>query len=319
MYGAPPPPKEPPLRVERDQVLVDRYKIVSGAFKGAFGRVHKAEDLLIPGHFVALKFPADFRNAEHLRRFRRELETLQALRHPNVLRLVATYADHRPPFAVFEYLSGGTLWDVLQSGRLQFQALLVVLAEIAAALGTAHALDGFHRDVKPGNIMFGSDGHCVLIDWNLASVPDVTSRFSRQLGGTRGYIDPWVVNKDYDSAADIYSFGITVAEAATAKPPAVLVPELDLQLEPRDLDAPTPGQAEALVRLLKAMVGRERHLRPDAPLIEDYAAALAGGDGYPLLPGERPRRAHLRLAHASTRGHGALKKLLAVGAAVLLE
>src|SRR4051812_8265146 len=184
MFGPPPEAPPAPVRPARNQVMAGRYKIVSDAFRGAFGRVHKAEDLQIAGHFVALKFPADLRNPEHVRRFRRELETLQALRHPNVLRLVAQYPDHRPPFAVYEYLSGGTLFDVLHAGRMSFSALLVVLAEVAAALGTAHAREGFHRDVKPDNIMFGPDGRCVLIDWNLASVPDVTSRFSRSLGGT---------------------------------------------------------------------------------------------------------------------------------------
>jgi serine/threonine protein kinase len=320
MFGA--PPKPTPLaatRPIRNQVLVGRYKVISDGFRGAFGRVHKAEDLTIPGHFVALKFPIDFRNAEHLRRFRRELDTLQNLRHPNVLRLVAKYPDHRPPFAVFEYLSGGTLVDVLRAGQLSFPSLLLVLSEVAGALGAAHGRDGFHRDVKPDNIMFATDGHCVLIDWNLASVPDVTSRFSRTLGGTRGYIDPWVVNKDYDAAADIYSFGITMAEAATAKPPYELVPQLDLVLEPGDVAAPTRGQAEALVRLIKAMVDRERHLRPDAALIQEYAAALAGGGRYPLLPGEIPTRAHRRMASTSATGWSALKKLTAVGAAVLLE
>jgi len=315
-----PPPKLPPsVRPVRNQVLVDRYKVISDGCRGSFGRVHKAEDLLIPGHVVALKFPADFRNPEHIRRFRRELETLQTLRHPNVLRLVAKYPDHRPPFAVFEYLSGGTLVDVLRAGRLSFPSLLVVLGEIAGALGMAHARDGFHRDVKPDNIMFGPDGRCVLIDWNLASVPDVTSGFSRSLGGTRGYIDPWVVNKDYDAAADIYSFGITIAEAATGKSPDALVPGIDLVLEPGDVSAPTAGQAEALVRLLKAMIARERHQRPDAELIQEYAAALAGGGGYPPLPGETPARGQQRFTSSSASGASALRKLMAVGAALLLE
>src|SRR2546427_449464 len=120
----------------RNQILVDRYRLVSEPFRGAFAQVFKAADLRTEGRFVA--------------------------------------------------------------------------------------------------IMFDGQGRCVLIDWNLANLPDVASNFTRSLGGTRGYIDPWVVNKDYDAAADIYSFAITMAEAASGKPPELLVPEFELQLAAGD-------------------------------------------------------------------------------------
>jgi serine/threonine protein kinase len=308
-------------RPTRNQTLIDRYQLVSEGFRGAFARVFRAADLQTPGRFVAIKFPADLRSAEHLRRFRKELETLAALHHPNVLKVVEQYPDHKPPFAVFEYLSGGTLHDVLRSGPLAFPALVLLLGEIAGALASAHVKNGFHRDVKPHNIMFDADGRCVLIDWNLASLPAPGdgSRFTRGFGGTRGYIDPWVVNKDFDAAADIYSFAITIAEAATGKPPELLVPELDLRVEPREIAAPTPEQAAALVRLLEAMMRRERALRPDAIRIQEFSAALAGGGGYPPLAGEaEARSAPRRLSGTSALNSAAYRRLTGVGVAVLL-
>src|SRR4051812_36793417 len=84
-----PPPKPVSIRPARNQILLDRYQLMSDGVRGAFARVFRAADLQTPGRFVAIKFPADLRSAEHLRRFRKELETLAVLQHPNVLKMVA--------------------------------------------------------------------------------------------------------------------------------------------------------------------------------------------------------------------------------------
>jgi serine/threonine protein kinase len=286
--------------------------------KGGFGAVYKAIDLQVPGRFVAIKMPANPRDPEHLRRFRRELGSVSAIDHPHVLKLIEKHPEGQPPFAVFEYLSGGTLREQIKSGPLPFHAALLVLHQIAGALGAIHAKGGFHRDVKPDNIMFGGDGQCVLIDWNLANVPGATSDFTKNVAGTAGYIDPGAVNHSFDALADIYSLGMTVAEASTGASPAVLMPRDQLVLSVQ-LPAPTPAQSAAFARLLHAMTRKERELRPSATLVQEFSAVLVGGGIYPLLPGETPPRKAAPVAPAADAAGAMFVILLVIGIAVLLS
>jgi len=171
---------------------------------------------------------------------------------------------------------------------LPFNVAALVLSQIAGALGAFHALNGFHRDVKPGNILVTGDGSFVLADANLAALPNSAATFTQTVFGTPGYIDPWAVNKSFDWRADVWSLGVTFAQALTGRAPNEIVVNGEFGLAPDKIKAPTDGHKKAVVRLVTAMLGKERDLRPTAVLIQQYAQILITGGTLPLLPGEVP-------------------------------
>lgn len=262
--------------------MIGPYVLLDPPLEGGFGRVYKAYRQDQPGVFFAVKFPLDPSNADHLHRLRREAKVLGAVKHPNVLRLIEANLDATLPYLVLEYVAGGSLRERISSG-LPFNVAMLVLYEIADALGAFHAKDGFHRDVKPENILVTPGGSFILADANLGNVPAPGSCITRTLAGTPGYIDPWAVNHGYDASADIWSLGVTVAETLTGKKPQEIVVEHRFALIPEELPAPTPGHRDALHALLAAMLHPKRALRPTAVEVQQYARVLVDGGQLPRL------------------------------------
>ena len=112
------------------------------------------------------RWPAD---TAFLRRFRSEAQSAAALAHPHVLAVFDWGEDESGPFLVLEYLGGGSLRDMLDDGR-RLSISQAVSIGIQAADGLAYA-DGrgfVHRDVKPANLLFDTDGRLRVADFGLA-------------------------------------------------------------------------------------------------------------------------------------------------------
>jgi serine/threonine-protein kinase len=121
-----------------------------------------------------------------------------------------------------EYLDGPTLQqETRKAGALPYTRMMAVVAQLADALDYAHQQGLVHRDVKPANIIIGSQDHITLTDFGLVKA----ARGSKITGegaamGTLKYMSPeQAVGKDLDSRSDIYSLGVVVYEMLTSEPP----------------------------------------------------------------------------------------------------
>lgn len=90
---------------------------------------------------------------------------------------------------------------------LRLSALLAVFVELADAISAAHARGVLHRDIKPGNILF-YDGLYRLSDWGLAKFVESDTNTAR--AGTPAFRAPEVLTGQYNTPADIFSFGMTL-------------------------------------------------------------------------------------------------------------
>lgn len=303
------------------------YVFVGGPFVGGLGRVYKAVNHSFPGKYFAVKLPKNVNDVNLRKRLRREADTLAAIDHPNVLKLVEQRLDHEPPFIVFEYLSGGSLSDLLARQSVPFNVAMVLLHQISGALSAFHARDGFHRDVKPDNILLAGDGSFVLADANLAALPEAVSRMTRGPWGTPGYTDPFVAAATYDGSSDIWSLGVTIAEVLTRREPSTLVDESHRPtLAASDVEAPSEKHARALVALVRSMMAPDRSLRPSTLLVQQYAAVLINGGQLPALPAPPAKAAKPRAKAGSDLGDAlaavagvGLIGLLVVGVAAMLD
>src|SRR5689334_8351676 len=130
-----------------------RYRLERRLGEGGMGVVWAADDTQAGGR-VAIKIMKASDDPDARRRFLREGRAASAVRHPGVVRILDVLElDDGAPAIAMELLEGESLREALaREGRLALPALLDVIAQVIAAVGTAHALGVVHRDLKPENI-----------------------------------------------------------------------------------------------------------------------------------------------------------------------
>lgn len=229
--ASPPPPPIP----ERDPsdpligtVLQGRYRIIRPIAVGAMGAVYRAERTQL-GRPVAVKFlHASFaKSPEFVARFEREARVMSRLSHPHCVS-VFDFGIAHAPYLVMELVSGRTLHDLLESGRVPIERALRIAHQIQAGLAHAHGNDVIHRDIKPANIMLteatGTGDHARILDFGLAKLHDGSYASEVSHGaiavGTPSYMSPeQSLGETVDARTDIYSSGVLLFELLTGEKP----------------------------------------------------------------------------------------------------
>lgn len=154
-------------------------------------------------------------------RFLQEYEIIAALDHPNIVAIDDLGVGDDHAHIAMEYLDGGDLKARIAKGIGKADALSY-LRQIGSALATIHEVGILHRDLKPGNIMFRSDGSIALIDFGLAKRMRLDQEMtgSGEIFGTPYYMSPEQGHADdVDERSDIYSLGIIFYEMLTGIKP----------------------------------------------------------------------------------------------------
>ena len=179
------------------------------------------------GHSVALKilnWANVFDRAAAMRQLRTEAVTLSRVKHPAVVRFIDFGFDPRWPYLVTEFVPGVPLSEFIRDSALPPRWALYLMSQMVEALGAVWQAGLVHRDIKPDNILVGSQGEVKLIDFGLAksaAIPAREDQASPELAGTAAYLSPEQA-KDaslVDHRADIYSLGVTLYEALTGRLP----------------------------------------------------------------------------------------------------
>jgi serine/threonine-protein kinase len=196
--------------------------------EGGFGQVwsatREADDTRVAIKLLHLEL---VRSIDALTRFQRELDAIQRLQHPNVIRAIdhGTLSDGRP-YLVLEYLEGPSLREVIQErGAIPPTEVLEILGPICEALQVAHEAGLVHRDVKASNVILACrDGALrpVLLDFGLVKLvdqsgPGLTS--SRSMLGTPAAMAPEQMRgQPVDARTDVYALGLLAYHMFTGQP-----------------------------------------------------------------------------------------------------
>ncbi len=207
-------------------VIVDRYRILSHLGAGAMGEVWLAEDVGL-GRKVALKILSETHrdNPEVRARFVREARAVAAISHPNVVQVFTTGDYDGRPFLAMEYLTGQDLASLVRErGPLDSRHAAEIVRDAARGLAAAARAGLIHRDVKPSNLMVVTSGETKVTDFGLAKPispgedPALTAH--GVVVGTPDYIAPEQARGDaIDARVDVYALGCTLFFLLTGRPP----------------------------------------------------------------------------------------------------
>ena len=215
-------------------VLDGRYRIIDQIATGAMGAIYRGARLKL-GRTVAIKFlDASFtaKSDELLQRFSREAKAMSRLGHPHCVSVIDFGVAEGTPYIVMEHVSGPTLLELIEWGRVPPGRALRIIRQVLAGLAHAHRQEVIHRDIKPANIMLteatGTGDHARILDFGLAKLLDNRPTDPRDLStsrvvlGTPSYMSPeQAQGKPVDARTDIYSVGIVLFELLTNDRPFV--------------------------------------------------------------------------------------------------
>ncbi|MEP7219196.1 MAG: protein kinase, partial [Bacteroidota bacterium] len=202
---------------------VGRYQLLDEIGAGGMSRVYRGR-LQGSQEPVAIKvIQVENMDEEFEARLRREPEVQKGLGHENIVRLIESFREHDEFFLVMEYVEGRSMARLIheEAGPLQFDRARGYFRQVLRAVDHLHRLGIVHRDIKPSNILIRWDDAVKLADFGIAKFTWQGAQTKTQRGlGTPEYMSPEQARgKSIDPRTDIYSIGITLFEALTARKP----------------------------------------------------------------------------------------------------
>lgn len=218
------------------RVLGGRYEVGQLIGRGGMADVHLGHDTRL-GRQVAIKMlRSDLaRDANFLKRFRREAQSAAGLNHPSIVAIFDSGEDESwvegpngtlttLPYMVMEYVDGLTLRQQLTAHQKLAPAEAIRITEgILDALAYSHRMGIVHRDIKPANVMITETGHIKVMDFGIArAIADsaATMTQTQSVVGTAQYLSPeQAQGQTVDARSDLYSTGCLLFELLTGRPP----------------------------------------------------------------------------------------------------
>lgn len=257
-----------------------RYRLDAIVGGGGMGVVYRTTQHNL-NRDIAIKLLKldDADGKSRLERFKREIDIISQLTHPNIVRVFDTGCDpvlglH---YIAMELVEGGSLVEVMRGHRMKPELAMDIAYEVAAALTEPHKLGIVHRDIKPANVLLGvrSDDSIgvKVVDFGIARGQASGNSKITTTGvvvGSPMYMAPEVARGEtLDGRTDLYSLGVLLYEMLTGDTPFRGSTPVAIML--RHAVEEPPSLAESvdddfavpeLIELVDGMLSKERKHRP---------------------------------------------------------
>lgn len=274
-----------------DPSRIGRYRLVARLGAGGMGVVYLGT--VRDGGQVAVKVPrpelAD--DQEFRARFRREVAVLARVGGLCTVRVIEADTESANPFLATEYAEGLSLSEyVAVHGPMTSQMLYGLATGLAEALKAIHAAGVVHRDLKPGNVILTEAGPKV-IDFGIAQALDGTAVTRTGMTvGSPGFIAPEQITGQAGPLADVFSWGLTVAYAASGQQPFGTGPT-DAIMYRILHDSPDVAAVPSDLRpVVEAALAKSP---TDRPAARDLLGRLTSQAGQPGTPDNEPTQSVL--------------------------
>ncbi len=272
-----------PVPEDLRAALAGRYDLIEGIGQGGMGDVYRGidrkTDEMVAIKVLKRKYSAD---PDFAARFMREAKILEALDHPNIVRLMGSGEAEEYLYFAMPFISGRTLRARLrEEGKLDPLEAARIAREVCRGLEYAHDKQVIHRDIKPDNIMEDGKGRVYLTDFGISkAAAESTMTQTGAFMGTPEYMSPEQCgnSKDVDGRSDLYSLGIVLYEMLTGRVP--FTGDIPSLMHSHVYEKPKPVRRlngkvpKGLARIVKKLLEKERGKRPAGAHALEWELAL---------------------------------------------
>ena len=250
----------------------ENYDLIGTLGKGGMGNVYKAIDKRL-GRVVAFKILDASSDEEAIKRFYMEAQAMKELDHQNIVHVFDFGQQNNQLFIAMTYVEGTNLADILHNKeQLSFEAIEVIIRQIARGLLSAHNKGIVHRDVKPSNIMLTRDNRVFIMDFGISYIQEMEKDRLTRTGMTMGtpeYMSPEQCHGDNVTIqSDIYSMGVILFEMTCGRLPFEGNRPVEIALKHVQEQPPAPelfrkdmppGLSQLILKCLKKKLNERFH------------------------------------------------------------
>jgi serine/threonine-protein kinase len=256
---------------------VGAWTVTEKIGQGGMGAVYRAERH--DGQFqqtVAIKFLKGWATPQAIARLAEERQTLAALEHPNIARLIdgGATADGAP-YLVMDFVNGVSITDYCKQRRTGLIELARLMAAVCEAVSYAHQSLTLHCDLKPANILIDAAGRPKLLDFGIAELIGAASATAnsaaRDAAFTPRYASPEQrTGAKLSTATDVYSLGKVLDELLS-----------NADATPRNIRQDLAAiAAKACAELIAARYASAGAMRADLERLVRHEPVLAANGGF---------------------------------------
>jgi len=203
--------------------LLDSYEVIKQLGKGGYGKVYEVKNIKT-GEIRACKHLSKL-NIKNLDKFRREIEILKKMDHPNIIKLYEVYESERSLYLIMEECKGGEIFDriiqhIQEKKMYSEKDAAIIFEQVMSCIAYCHNRNICHRDLKPENLLYlnagdEKDNRIKVIDFGLSQACD---RLKTKVG-TAYYVSPEILSGNYTHLCDIWSAGVILYILLSGDPP----------------------------------------------------------------------------------------------------
>ena len=198
-------------------IIASRYNVLSLLGIGGMAVVFECKDLYT-NDTVAFKILKEelLDDADSVADFKKEIKATIQMSHPSIMQIYNEGVWKKRPYLVLEYLKGQTLLDKIEYyTKFTVKEACEIMLQLLDAVAYTHDHQIIHRDIKPQNIFYLSNGTVKLGDFGIAKNEKEAENHGKILGSVH-YLAPEVLQgKPFSIASDIYASGVTFFQLVT--------------------------------------------------------------------------------------------------------
>ena len=193
---------------------ISDFNIIKELGSGTYGRVFLAEHKLTLAKYAIKTIDKRIHtNEKGQAYFKREIEIMYRVHHPNVVKLFGHFEDENFCYFIMEYIEGGNIYSVApqNSHNLSLKQIASIIKDVISAVYFLHHMQPkiIHRDIKPQNVLLTKGFTAKLTDFGWSNYYRQGEFKRLTMCGTLSYLAPEIINKEgHDEHVDIWCIGV---------------------------------------------------------------------------------------------------------------